>query len=122
MRKGEEKEKPNNSTQLGRGTIAGEAQAHQRTDQAKAVTRWAHLGVGAPRVRPHPHRLLLAPLFSRSCMAVCGGGSQLFPFLPGPNRHTLTVKERLGLSSKHTSFGATHLTSLLVLFSFSISL
>jgi hypothetical protein len=48
MRKGEEKEKPNNSTQLGRDTTAGEAQAHQRTDQTKAVVRWAHLGAGAP--------------------------------------------------------------------------
>jgi hypothetical protein len=33
MRKGEEKEKPNNSTQLGQDTTAREAQAHQRTDQ-----------------------------------------------------------------------------------------
>jgi hypothetical protein len=33
---------------LGRDTIAGEVLAHQRTDLAKAVVRWAHQGVGAP--------------------------------------------------------------------------
>jgi hypothetical protein len=42
IRKREEKEKPNNSTQLGRDTTASEAEAHQRTDQAKAVARRAH--------------------------------------------------------------------------------
>jgi hypothetical protein len=66
MRKGEEKEKPNNSTQLGQDTVAGEAQAHQRTDQAKVVARWAHLGGGTTKVWPHP----IASTWPHSLVAV----------------------------------------------------
>jgi hypothetical protein len=64
-------EKAHLPAQLDRGTATGEAQAHQRTDLAKAVVRWAHQGVGAPWVWPHPHRLLLAPPSSGGSLAVC---------------------------------------------------
>jgi hypothetical protein len=57
-------EKPTLMKHLGRDTTVGEAQAHQRTDQAKAVARQAHQGAGTPWVRLHPHRLLLAPHFT----------------------------------------------------------
>jgi hypothetical protein len=42
VRKGEKKEKPNNSKHLYRNTTTGEAQAQPGTDPMKAVARWAH--------------------------------------------------------------------------------
>jgi hypothetical protein len=41
-------EKPTLMKHLGQDTTAEEAQVYQRTDQAKAVTRRAHQGAGAP--------------------------------------------------------------------------
>jgi hypothetical protein len=72
-----------------------------------------------PLVRPHPHRLLLAPHFSGDCMAACRCSCPWFPYFPAPNHHHSTINWGLGSPPSHTtSFGASphypHLYSLVL--------
>jgi hypothetical protein len=63
-------EKPNTTSQPGRGTTIGEVQAHQATDHAKAVMSRGDLGAGAPRVWLHPGCCQVGPASSGDSKAV----------------------------------------------------
>ena len=69
--------KAHTNEEFGLSTDVAVVQAHLGTDHAKAIARWAHQGVGAPWVRPYPHRLLSAPSFYGGCMLPCYGGSRV---------------------------------------------
>ena len=96
-------------------TDVGGAQAHPGIDHAKAVASRPHQGAGVLGVWPHHCQCRLGLVSSSSCMLPCYVGFGWFPNLLRLNQPGFTILEEEVLTFQNTTFGATHLTSLLVL-------